>query len=112
MLMATACLLQLPEVVEACSLFLVRQLHPSNCLGIRLFADSQSCNRLLEVAHTYIAVSCQFPLNDSLLQPLCSKVLIPISKFSLKMFLRTPINIHKMLKFFTIQMLSSTSNDP
>lgn len=55
MLMATACLLQLPEVVEACSSFLVRQLHPSNCLGIRLFADSQSCSRLLEVAHTYIA---------------------------------------------------------
>lgn len=62
MLMATACLLQLPEVVEACSSFLVRQLHPSNCLGIRLFADSQSCCRLLEVAHTYIAVSYRFNL--------------------------------------------------
>jgi kelch-like protein 1/4/5 len=56
-LMATACLLQLPEVVEACSTFLIRQLHPSNCLGIRLFADSQSCTRLLQVAHDYTAVS-------------------------------------------------------
>ena len=55
-LMATACLLQLPEVVEACSSFLIRQLHPSNCLGIRLFADSQSCSRLLQVAHEYTAV--------------------------------------------------------
>lgn len=55
-LMATACLLQLPEVVEACSTFLIRQLHPSNCLGIRLFADSQSCSRLLKVAHDYTAV--------------------------------------------------------
>ncbi|KAI9563037.1 hypothetical protein GHT06_010494 [Daphnia sinensis] len=54
-LMATACLLQLPEVVEACSTFLIRQLHPSNCLGIRLFADSQSCTRLLQVAHDYTA---------------------------------------------------------
>lgn len=54
--MATACLLQLPEVVEACSTFLIRQLHPSNCLGIRLFADSQSCTRLLQVAHDYTAV--------------------------------------------------------
>lgn len=54
--MATACLLQLPEVVEACSTFLIRQLHPSNCLGIRLFADSQSCTRLLQVAHSYTAV--------------------------------------------------------
>lgn len=54
--MATACLLQLPEVVEACSTFLIRQLHPSNCLGIRLFADSQSCTRLLQVAHEYTAV--------------------------------------------------------
>lgn len=56
-LMATACLLQLPEIVEACSSFLIRQLHPSNCLGIRLFADSQSCCRLLQVAHEYTAVS-------------------------------------------------------
>ena len=55
MLMATACLLQLPEVVEACSSFLIRQLHPSNCLGIRLFADSQSCSRLLQVAQLYTA---------------------------------------------------------
>ena len=55
MLMATACLLQLPEVVDACSSFLIRQLHPSNCLGIRLFADSQSCVRLLTVAQHYTA---------------------------------------------------------
>ena len=60
--MATACLLQLPEVVEACSNFLIRQLHPSNCLGIRLFADSQSCTRLLQVAHSYTAVSFVFLL--------------------------------------------------
>ena len=65
-LMATACLLQLPEVVEACSTFLIRQLHPSNCLGIRLFADSQSCTRLLQVAHDYTAVSvCIIHSRDS-----------------------------------------------
>ena len=65
-LMATACLLQLPEVVEACSTFLIRQLHPSNCLGIRLFADSQSCTHLLQVAHDYTAVSeNSIPSRDS-----------------------------------------------
>jgi len=55
MLMATACLLQLPEVVDPLFTFLIRQLHPSNCLGIRLFADSQSCVRLLTVAQHYTA---------------------------------------------------------
>ena len=35
---SAACLLQLPAVVEACCSFFARLLHPSNCIGIRLFA--------------------------------------------------------------------------
>ncbi|XP_041076447.1 kelch-like protein 4 isoform X1 [Polyodon spathula] len=52
-LLAAACLLQLPQVIEVCCNFLMKQLHPSNCLGIRSFADAQGCMDLLNVAHSY-----------------------------------------------------------
>jgi len=52
-LLATACLLQLNPVIKACCQFLVKQLHPSNCLGIRMFADTQGCTELFEYAHAY-----------------------------------------------------------
>ncbi|TKC33659.1 hypothetical protein EI555_006407 [Monodon monoceros] len=43
----------LTQVIEVCSNFLIKQLHPSNCLGIRSFADAQGCTELLSVAHKY-----------------------------------------------------------
>ncbi|KAL7979489.1 hypothetical protein Chor_004647 [Crotalus horridus] len=49
----TACLLQLSQVIEVCCNFLMKQLHPSNCLGIRSFGDAQGCSQLLQVAHVY-----------------------------------------------------------
>ncbi|XP_027957261.1 kelch-like protein 4 isoform X2 [Eumetopias jubatus] len=52
-LLAAACLLQLTQVVEVCSNYLIKQLHPSNCLGIRSFGDAQGCTELLSVAHKY-----------------------------------------------------------
>uniref|UniRef100_A0A8D0H7J3 Kelch like family member 1 n=1 Tax=Sphenodon punctatus TaxID=8508 RepID=A0A8D0H7J3_SPHPU len=52
-LLAAACLLQLPQVVEVCCHFLMKLLHPSNCLGIRAFADAQGCPELMKVAHSY-----------------------------------------------------------
>ncbi|NWU97650.1 KLHL4 protein, partial [Upupa epops] len=52
-LLAAACLLQLSQVIEVCCAFLMKQLHPSNCLGIRSFGDAQGCTELLKVAHTY-----------------------------------------------------------
>lgn len=52
-LLSTACLMQLDEVVEACSRFLAQQLHPSNCLGIALFAEHQGCWSLLKKAKAY-----------------------------------------------------------
>ncbi|XP_008552054.1 kelch-like protein 5 [Microplitis demolitor] len=55
-LLATASLLQIDAVVKACCQFLIKQLHPSNCLGIRMFADAQGCGNLLSVAHTYTTV--------------------------------------------------------
>ncbi|XP_052278498.1 kelch-like protein 5 isoform X4 [Dreissena polymorpha] len=53
-LLATACMLQLSEVVEACCNFLMKQLHPSNCIGIRQFADAQGCCDLYKVANNYV----------------------------------------------------------
>lgn len=38
MLLPASSLLQVQSVREACCKFLLRQLHPSNCLGIRSFA--------------------------------------------------------------------------
>ena len=56
-LLRGACLLQLPEVVDACGDFLTHQLHPTNCLGIRQFAEIQNCNQLHRAAHAYALVS-------------------------------------------------------
>lgn len=42
------------SVVTACCDFLAKQLHPSNCLGVALFADHQSFTELSEIAWTYI----------------------------------------------------------
>uniref|UniRef100_A0A8C0XKC5 BTB domain-containing protein n=1 Tax=Castor canadensis TaxID=51338 RepID=A0A8C0XKC5_CASCN len=63
-LLSTACLLQLSQVVEACCKFLMKQLHPSNCLGIRSFADAQGCTDLHKVAHNYTMV-CIFEKQGS-----------------------------------------------
>ncbi|XP_028314782.1 kelch-like protein 4 isoform X1 [Gouania willdenowi] len=52
-LLAAACLLQLSQVIQVCCNFLMKQLHPSNCLGIRSFADAQGCVELLNMAHNY-----------------------------------------------------------
>ncbi|KAM6972696.1 kelch-like protein 5 isoform 2-T3 [Aplochiton taeniatus] len=52
-LLSASCLLQLSSVVQACCSFLVKQLHPSNCLGIRSYADAQGCIQLQDAAHTY-----------------------------------------------------------
>ena len=52
-LLPAACLLQLSEIQDACCEFLKRQLDPSNCLGIRAFADTHACRDLLRVADKF-----------------------------------------------------------
>ncbi|XP_037049444.1 kelch-like protein 17 [Bradysia coprophila] len=52
-LLPASSLLQIQSVREACCKFLLRQLHPSNCLGIRSFADAHSCKELHSRSHKY-----------------------------------------------------------
>jgi len=52
-LLPAACLLQLVEIQDVCCEFLHKQLDPSNCLGIRAFADTHACKDLLRKADKY-----------------------------------------------------------
>lgn len=52
-LLPAASLLQLMDVRQVCCEFLQSQLHPTNCLGIRAFADLHTCTQLLSQAHTF-----------------------------------------------------------
>lgn len=47
-------LLQLTNVKESCCEFLLAQMHVSNCLGIKAFADMYSCCNLLKQADAFI----------------------------------------------------------
>ncbi|XP_071439101.1 ring canal kelch homolog [Hetaerina americana] len=64
-LLPAAKLLQLKDVSDACCEFLQTQLHPTNCLGIRAFADLHGCSELLQRAEAYTeqhfmeAVECE-----------------------------------------------------
>ncbi|KAK5640680.1 hypothetical protein RI129_009227 [Pyrocoelia pectoralis] len=53
-LLPAANILQLTDVRDACCEFLQAQLHPTNCLGIRAFADLHGCLELLNHSETYI----------------------------------------------------------
>ncbi|XP_021564166.1 kelch-like protein 3 [Carlito syrichta] len=52
-LLPAASLLQLMDVRQNCCDFLQSQLHPTNCLGIRAFADMHTCTDLLQQANAY-----------------------------------------------------------
>lgn len=53
-IMYACSLFQLSTLQQACSDFLQRQLHPSNCLGIRSFADAHSCSGLRQASEKFI----------------------------------------------------------
>lgn len=52
-ILPAACILQLQEIQDACCEFLKKQLDPSNCLGIKFFADTHACHDLLHVSELY-----------------------------------------------------------
>ncbi|XP_074085731.1 kelch-like protein 5 isoform X4 [Macrotis lagotis] len=83
-LLSTACLLQLSQVVEACCKFLMKQLHPSNCLGIRSFADAQGCTDLHKVAHNYTMFLADMENNPLFRDDIeCQKLIMEAMKYHL-----------------------------
>ncbi|EFO24333.1 ring canal kelch protein [Loa loa] len=52
-ILPAACLLQLNEVQEVCCEYLKKQLDPTNCLGIRAFADTHACRDLMRIADKF-----------------------------------------------------------
>lgn len=52
--LATASLVQFHKVRDLCCQFLESQLDPSNCLGIRKFAEAHGCTEFLEVADKFV----------------------------------------------------------
>ncbi len=53
-LLSIASLVNFPEVREICCKFLVLQLDPSNCLGIRNFGESHGCMRFLDDVDKFV----------------------------------------------------------
>jgi actin-binding protein IPP len=53
-LLAAADMLQLTEIVDGCSMYLCRELHASNALGILRFAEAHNCAELAESASSFI----------------------------------------------------------
>lgn len=54
-ILSTACLFQMPHVVQACSNFLGKQLHFTNAIGFTLFAEQQNCDDLYQLSLSFTA---------------------------------------------------------
>ena len=48
-----ASIFQIDHLKKACSDFLIKQLSPQNCLGIKIFAEAHGCYDLMELAHRH-----------------------------------------------------------
>ena len=81
-LLPAACLLHLAEIQDVCCEFLKRQLDPSNCLGIRAFADTHACRDLLRSADKFTQNNFQ----EVLFKRLSSYHLIRLIKSGMRSF--------------------------
>jgi len=69
-LLPAANFLQLDYVKDKCVEFLKRQLHPSNCLGIKAFSDLHNCMELLSSSEAYIKKQFLYDIFKLILQDL------------------------------------------
>ncbi len=69
--LTAADLLQLDYVKQVCVEFLQKNLDPSNCLGIKVFADLHNCIELLSNCEEFIKKQFVYD-NYNLLVPLVS----------------------------------------
>lgn len=53
-LLSSASLLQIGCVKDACINFLMKKLHPENCLTVRNLADTFACSELLDAANSFL----------------------------------------------------------
>lgn len=63
-ILSAAHLFDISEVVETCSTFIEKQLHPSNALGIHKFALQRHLSSLITKAWNFILVRCSFISNS------------------------------------------------
>lgn len=54
-ILSSACLFQMPAVIQACSNFLGKQLHITNAIGFTLFAEQQNCDDLYQLSLSFTA---------------------------------------------------------
>ena len=108
-LLAAACLLQLPQVVEVCCHFLMKLLHPSNCLGIRAFADAQGCIELMKVAHSYTMVRTFHSSNDRDTAALSEAKIITVT--ALNNFVKFNTNFVGLARFYYRTQCTSLHNE-
>lgn len=54
-ILSTSCHFQMPNVIQACSNFLGKQLHVSNAIGFTLFAEQQNCDDLYQLSLSFTA---------------------------------------------------------
>lgn len=54
-ILSSSCLFQMPNVIQACSNFLGKQLHISNAIGFTLFAEQQNCDDLYQLSLSFTA---------------------------------------------------------
>ncbi len=52
-ILCAASIFQIDHLKDACSEFLIKQLSPHNCLGIKSFAEPHGCRELMELAHRH-----------------------------------------------------------
>ena len=52
-ILCAASIFQIDHLKHACSEFMIKQLSPHNCLGIKAFAEAHGCGELMELAHRH-----------------------------------------------------------
>ena len=80
-LLSGASLLQLDAVKDACENFLLRKLHPTNCITVKSLADTFSCEKLLDAANSFLEKNfVEVSNSEEFFQLSCEGILDLISK--------------------------------
>ncbi|XP_024082560.1 kelch-like protein 17 isoform X2 [Cimex lectularius] len=93
-LLPASSLFQICSVREACCEFLMKQLHPSNCLGIRSFADAHACKELHSRSHKFALRNFKEVMNTE------EFLLLPFSEVE-ELISNNQLNIASEEKVFT-----------